>query len=188
MRVCVFSDLHGNIPMLNKMLDAEKDAQQFIFCGDAFGYTGSYHEVVREFLKIPNLLAVQGNNDNYLISYLSRSILLDEFAKEDKELNFLKNMPEYLETTIEGKSLGIFHGGPSNHFGQRIYEETVLDEKMISKYDYLLLGHTHERLLRKVGKTVIINPGSLGSPRDESGNSYCILDIETEKVEFKKVK
>lgn len=173
--------------MLNKMLVAEKDVQQFIFCGDAFGYTGSYHEVVREFLKIPNLLTVQGNNDNYLISYLSRSILLDEFAKEDKELNFLKNMPEYLEIEIEGKSFGIFHGGPSNHFGQRIYETTVLDEKTISKYDYLLLGHTHERLLKKVGKTTVINPGSLGNPRDESGNSYCILDLETGKVDFKKV-
>jgi putative phosphoesterase len=138
-------------------------------------------------LKIPNLLAVQGNNDNYLIGYLARSILLDEFAKEDTELNFLKNMPEYLEIEIDGKSFGIFHGGPSNHFGQRIYEETVLDEKMISKYDYLLLGHTHERLLRKVGKTVIINPGSLGSPRDESGNSYCILDIASGKAEFKNV-
>jgi protein phosphatase len=31
--------------------------------------------------------------------------------------------------------------------------------------DWLLLGHTHRPLVRRVGRTTIVNPGSTGQPR-----------------------
>ena len=34
---------------------------------------------------------------------------------------------------------------------------------------------------------MIINPGSLGQPRDGHGFSYCILDTETGGIDFKSV-
>ena len=33
------------------------------------------------------------------------------------------------------------------------------------KADVLLVGHTHTPFMRQVGKTVIVNPGSLGQPK-----------------------
>ena len=31
--------------------------------------------------------------------------------------------------------------------------------------DYLLVGHTHTPFIRQVGKTTVVNPGSLGQPK-----------------------
>jgi diadenosine tetraphosphatase ApaH/serine/threonine PP2A family protein phosphatase len=39
-----------------------------------------------------------------------------------------------------------------------------------------------------VGNTLILNPGSLGQPRDGKGFCYCILDLEDFSYCFKKVK
>ena len=55
------------------------------------------------------------------------------------------------------------------------------------EYDYLILAHTHYRFLQKVGKTTVINPGSLGQPRDKNGFSYCVLDTKTGSCTFKNV-
>ena len=51
----------------------------------------------------------------------------------------------------------------------------------------MLLGHTHYRLTRSYGKSLVINPGSLGQPRDGNGFSYVILDLYNKSYEFKTV-
>jgi predicted phosphodiesterase len=49
--------------------------------------------------------------------------------------------------------------------------------------DFLILGHTHkpfihERTLDSGKKLVIINPGSVGQPRDDDPRaSYAVLDV-----------
>ncbi len=51
--------------------------------------------------------------------------------------------------------------------------------------DFVLYGHTHHQLVRRVGRVLVINPGSAGEARD-SGNgrqlSCAVLDSETEEV------
>ena len=42
------------------------------------------------------------------------------------------------------------------------------------------MGHTHYRLTRTSGSTTIINPGSVGQPRDrQPGAAWAVLDVET---------
>mgnify|MGYP001195396067 FL=1 len=38
---------------------------------------------------------------------------------------------------------------------------------------------------RKVGKCVVLNPGSIGQQRDEKGCSYLVLDTALQKYYFK---
>ncbi len=48
--------------------------------------------------------------------------------------------------------------------------------------DVLIVGHTHRTMVTNVGKTLIINPGSLGQPRDPKKSTlrtYAILDTST---------
>jgi len=49
----------------------------------------------------------------------------------------------------------------------------------------VLYGHTHHQLVRRVGRVLVINPGSAGEARD-SGNgrqlSCAVLDTITEEV------
>jgi predicted phosphodiesterase len=43
--------------------------------------------------------------------------------------------------------------------------------------DYILLGHTHLPMIRRVGSRVVVNPGSVGQPRDgDPRASYAVIE------------
>ena len=51
--------------------------------------------------------------------------------------------------------------------------------------DYVLYGHTHAHVIRRVNGVVIVNPGSAGEGRDSSDGrhlSCAVLDTETDEV------
>lgn len=57
-------------------------------------------------------------------------------------------------------------------------------EKYITSLDcdIFLFGHTHKKLVGKVGKTYVFNPGSLTRPRDGEKGSYLILEINEDSI------
>jgi putative phosphoesterase len=51
--------------------------------------------------------------------------------------------------------------------------------------DVLLLGHTHVPMQAETSSGCLLNPGSVGQPRDgDPRASYAILSIEEKKVDF----
>ena len=53
--------------------------------------------------------------------------------------------------------------------------------------DIVILGHTHYQMAERVGRTLVINPGSAGESRDARIDyrlSYAVLDTVTEEVIF----
>lgn len=195
MRLCLFSDIHGNIDAMEKMLDAELyETDLFLFIGDIFGYFYDQKKVIDILMSLKNLIAVKGNHEkNYLDGFM-REEMIDKFgnsyntALSDIQRDYLRQLPEYLEILIDNKRFGIFHGGPKDHLEQRIYPNTeIKDRASYEQYEFLILGHTHYRLQKKSGGTTIINPGSLGQPRDGKGFSYCVLDTKSGASVFKSV-
>lgn len=195
MRICLFSDIHGNSDAMERMLDMEgHKTDVFIFAGDIFGYFYGQREVIDTFMSLKNLIAVKGNHEK---KYLDKSISEETFDKygnsynivlSDAQEEYLRQLPDYIEISIDKKRFGIFHGGPRSHLEQRIYPDTeIRDKSMNEQYEFLILGHTHYRLEKKLGHTTIINPGSLGQPRDGKGFSYCILDTKNGISLFKSV-
>ena len=55
---------------------------------------------------------------------------------------------------------------------------------MFEKYDYVFSGHTHHKLVKQFGKTILINPGSAGQQRDGKGTSYVIFDTRKKEWEI----
>ena len=56
-----------------------------------------------------------------------------------------------------------------------------------SKADVLVVGHTHQPVIAQIGETLVINPGSLGQPRDPAHpirRTYAILDTESWTAEI----
>ena len=150
------------------------------------------------FMNTSNLWAVKGNHDENYIKIMQgngkkRDELADTYGSSYflsltyKQEEYIRRLPGYLEIEIGGRMFGLFHGGPTNYLEQRIYPNTQMDF-ITEKYDVLLLGHTHYRMVKRKGRTLVINPGSLGQPRDGKGFSYLVLDLETETYEFKSVK
>jgi predicted phosphodiesterase len=51
----------------------------------------------------------------------------------------------------------------------------------------VLYGHTHQQLVRRVGKVLVINPGSAGEARDHRNGrqlSCAVLDVASEEVKL----
>lgn len=195
MRICVFSDIHGNYDAFEKMLATEQgNVDSFIFAGDILGYFYGQSKIIRDMMKMPDLLAVKGNHDKYYLSQGDKTHLIDKYGSSHtfvlpaEQTDFIESLPDFFEITIQGKRIGIFHGGPDDYTEQRIYPDSDIDFGVWQEvYDIVILGHTHYRLKRQAGNTLIINPGSLGQPRDGEGFSYCILDLDDNSCCFKTV-
>ena len=206
MRYVVFSDIHGNYIALKKMLEDIKDIpyDKLIFLGDVFGYYYNQKEVLNTLSGVRNLEWLLGNHDNYFINLISSGSIeyLDNLVNKyghsyekcfrDDSLQAYASM---LKSLNSGKCLlddngiiGAFHGTPKDYLEGRLYPNDSIDgTSAYCRYDIILLGHTHFRMFRKCNESIIINPGSLGQPRDGCMYSYCILNTADRKVEFRDI-
>lgn len=111
-----------------------------------------------------------------------------ELELGSKQLKFIESMLNKESETIDGIKIAFYHGGPGDYAEQRIYPDTVLVKEEYSDFDFVFTGHTHYQLQTKIGECVVVNPGSLGQPRDGKGFSYCVFDTAFKRVEFRTVK
>lgn len=198
MRYIVFSDIHGNNLALKLMMEQtiHEKIDGYIFCGDIVGYFYEQEDVINQLRKWnERLYAVLGNHDFNYLNGLSDERYAKMFSRQYgrsyveklsvSALTFLQRLSHSLSLIIDGKSVLVIHGNLSNPLDGRIYPDTEIEKKeLYSKYDVVFTGHTHYQMKRKCDKTLLINPGSLGQPRDGKGFSYCIFDFEKMKAEF----
>jgi len=218
MKICVFSDVHGNSIAWQNMYRKEKEnVDKFFFLGDIYGYFYDQAAIIKDFIEDENIIAIKGNHDEYYIKHFLNltgaelkevdevvdyaediwSELVNKYGcsyrqKLDKQYKkYLMKLPESKTLEIDGKRIGLFHGGPGDYLEQRIYPDTeITSDTVIDVYealDYVFLGHTHYRMDRMKDKCRVVNPGSLGQPRDNNGFSYCIFDTVEDTIEYRTV-
>lgn len=201
MRYVIFSDIHGNFFALNQMLSdvACENIDGYIFCGDIFGYFCEQRKVIKVLNSIEGLISVMGNHDKNYLEYYADIKKSEELAEKygasykicltSEELNMLKNLPNEVSIDIQGYHCKVVHGTPHNYINGRIYPDSEINEEQLNfeHNDIVFLGHTHYRMYRTFKGTIIINPGSLGQPRDGKGFSYCIFDFDTLECEYRAV-
>jgi putative phosphoesterase len=193
----VFSDIHGNIDAMSYMISKEiSNVDRFIFLGDIFGYFYDQKKIISRLRQLHHIYLIKGNHDKNYIECLNDGLLKEKLVEEYgdsynynaslDEIDYINKMSDYLEFAIDGKKLVFFHGGPKDFLEQRIYPDSEMRLcGYEDKYDYIFTGHTHYRMAKKCGRAKVINPGSLGQPRDDINFSYCILDTITDELVFK---
>src|SRR3954454_19556185 len=77
MRICVLSDVHGNLPALEAVLDALKPYDAVWQLGDIVGYGPQPDEVVARLME-ENATGVRGNHDSAAIGALETDSFNDE--------------------------------------------------------------------------------------------------------------
>lgn len=203
MKICIFSDIHGNFYALEKFLIKSKELgiDLYIFCGDIFGYYYDQDAVISKLKSMDNLFSIKGNHEQFFLkgclSLEDELRLINKFGSSYKDIKekiscenkeFIKNMPDQLVLNFFGKSIAVFHGSPRDPINGRVYPDTeISDSNGYTSYDYVILGHTHYRMVRHIGSTTIINPGSLGQPRDKNGFSFATLTIPSGEIEFHEI-
>lgn len=200
MRIVIFSDIHGNSLALEQMLldVRNENIKAYLFVGDIWGYFFEQDKCLSIIKNLPNVYAIKGNHDaNYLVACRNSSYrreMIDRYGESYRNIcsqenrEWIDSIPCKLEIQLANKKICMVHGNLENHLDGRIYpdyKKSILGEY---NYDMLILGHTHYRFHKKEGNSLIINPGSLGQPRDKNGFSYVIYDLDKDKAEFRSVR
>lgn len=197
MKICFFSDIHGNGAAFKSFLQQmeREKPDKIIFGGDICGYYYDSIEIIRD-LQQSTISCLRGNHDQMFLECMKETDkiqqqsmlrrLIERYGsgyqhlfKEvgERELQFLNSLPLKLEMEIDGLRLGFFHGSPREWLLDRIYPDTVIeDTASFRNYDYVFGGHTHHKLIKQIGDTTLINPGSAGQQRDGKGTSYVMFD------------
>jgi putative phosphoesterase len=194
-RIAVLSDIHGNLDALDAVL-ADLPAVDMRLClGDFVGYYDRPNEVCERFREF-DCICVRGNHDAYAIGEMQSKTDRDEHYRAGwtrdtltpETLAWLKSLPMGLEFAWGGTRIAARHASP---FDERTYvypDFAERDRLFAAVEDILLLGHTHIPMRLENGGKLVINPGSVGQPRDyDPRASYAILDTESRKSEVRRV-
>jgi predicted phosphodiesterase len=203
MKICVFSDIHGNGPAFTAALGGilSEQADINVFLGDLCGYYYDQLEILPRLQAIPNLVALRGNHDSLFIdihngdtnarqNYLSRyGKSIEKLLQSDcnELVTYLANLPD----SVAWKDYGgvcFCHGSPWSPTDGYVYPDTPLEQFEIHAASVFILGNTHYPMHRMVGEKIIINPGSLGQPRHGGWPSYAVLDLPSRSVVFREIR
>ena len=207
MIIALISDIHSNLEALEAVWDEIKDADAFLCMGDLVGYGASPNEVVefvRKQMKRRTFLCVRGNHDNAIAfgadwgfnPYARQAVRWHQRVMTIENLEFLRRLPvRQLFEDDTGRSYLLIHGSPRAPLDEYLFPWLPESEfKAVLSYvrqDDLLVGHTHVPMLKVIEGRRIINPGSVGQPRDGDWRaSYAIIDTEREppdNIEFHRV-
>ncbi len=190
MRLGIISDVHGNLHALRAVLDdlARTQESDLVVCaGDTVGYGAFPNECCREVKQISKQ-AVLGNHDRTALDgdtsemnpYAARAALWTASQLDDASRQWLSSLAEGARFTLEGTRIAMFHGSPDS-VDDYLYEEQT-NESMLTKNGcgVMILGHTHVPFVKRFGSGIIVNPGSVGQPRDDDARaSYALLETRS---------
>ena len=169
MKLGVISDIHGSLTAFNEATNFLSDSDLILVAGDILyhgarnplpeGYdTAGVVEKINQFSG--NLLMVKGNVD----------ALVDDWVLPYP-------LPEHSIIDDNGRRIVIYHGYQHQSETERI------DFANRFGADILIYGHTHFPKLKKVKDLILLNPGSISLPKQESKQSTLAIIDET-KVEL----
>ena len=214
MKLLILSDIHGNLNALKEVITYIKDKKldALALLGDFIDYCPHSNEVVELIseLNLPVLCNIRGNherailNDDYTRFSSPRGAESAKYTKSiltEKTFEYLTNktIPSgKYEFSIEDKKILAVHGTLEDEFWGKF--DCTKDLSAYSAYDIVLMGHSHRpvyyeaffscdnKATRNQKKTIFINPGSVGQPRNLNNNSqFAIFDTKTEYCELIKL-
>lgn len=184
MRIGIVSDLHCNQYGLLRALEIIGDVDELICLGDSVYEYRFSNEVVGT-LKGRGAHTILGNHEEgFFGPHGVRARAADWIDRS--LLDWLALRPHRLALEIGGKNLLLVHSTPWEPRGAYVYPHSSLLERFAeTDADFVLYGHTHHQLIRRVGRVLVINPGSAGEARDPGNGrqlSCAVLDTATEEV------
>ena len=195
MRLAVLSDVHGNLPALEKVFDDLKTRKPdgLIVAGDFVG--GPHPDQTIELLQSirPNWM-ILGNSDINLLRYVDGRVpdlytTAKQFALlrwvashvSSTTMDFLRNLPQQQVITLDNiTSIRVVHGSLNDPFDG--YDpETELDKLDFDLHrleeKVLVCGHTHCPWVVERNGKLAFNPGSVAGPLNGYvGTQYALLD------------
>lgn len=182
MKIGVVADIHGNLPALEAVLSDMPPVEKRICLGDIVGYNPFPAEcvaVVQDAFEF----VIQGNHDRevknaerYSSNHQAEAGL--EYAEkelEDDQIEYLLTLP----TEVEVEELLAVHSHPVHRDEYVFPRDFPTMRPYLDDYGGILLGHTHIQHKAVIDDRLILNPGSVGQPRDGTHAAYAVVDTDS---------
>jgi putative phosphoesterase len=180
----IVSDIHCNSAGLERALALMGDIDLLICLGDSI-YEYRFSNAVVRLLRERDAEVILGNHEECFFGphgarARARSGIDPALA------DWLSGRPYRRELHLGGKRLLLVHSTPWQPYGTYVYPGTSLLQRFAEpEADVVLYGHTHQQLVQRVGRVLVINPGSAGDARDHRNGgqlSCAVLDTASEEV------
>ncbi|SEH17565.1 phosphoesterase, MJ0936 family [Natronorubrum sediminis] len=196
MNVGLLSDIHGNRIALEAVLEDMPSVDRLLCAGDVVGYNPWPADCV-DVLRSRDVPTVMGNHDAAVVDEapfqfngMARAGV--EHATDqlsDDQLGWLESLPTE-RLACDGR-VKLVHGHPDDP--KRYTRYTYPNEfspRLLEDEDVLVLGHTHVQGVERFREGIVVNPGSVGQPRDgDPRAAYAVVDldrltVDTYRVEY----
>ncbi len=215
MRYAIIADIHANLAAFTAVLEdiEHRGGVDEVWClGDIVGYGPDPHQCL-ELLRQYNHVSVAGNHDWAAAGKIDTADFNPDAAAAShwtaqqlspEDIQHLESLP----LVIEKDDFTLVHGSPREPIWEYVLSTSLARENFtFFQSNYCLVGHSHVPLVFKdedgscslnrlstdiglaLGKSrLIINPGSVGQPRDSDPRaSYAIYDSETRLVKLYRI-
>ncbi len=187
MKIAVISDIHGNLPALERVTEdmGQWQPDQVVVNGDIVNRgpcSLACWQFVQARARQDNWQVLKGNHEEYVLDCAAPGSPLDgpsfkirEYAhwtyqQLNGDITSIAALPDvYSLMAPDGRELRAVHASMGdNRTG--IYPESTeaeIRERMTPPPAVFVTAHTHRPLVRQVGETLVANVGSVGAPFDE---------------------
>lgn len=196
MRILLVADIHSNWPAL-AAIDESFDA--CLFLGDAVDYATDPVPCI-EWIQRFSTASIRGNHDHSVAqrvlvrpsgTFRRMSAAMRPWHFEvlgDSHLTWLAQLPVTRHLTLDGRKFLLVHATPRDPMDEYIGDSESQWRMRLEhvQVDFVCVGHTHVPMHLDLGTTQVVNPGSVGQPRDgDPRAAYAI--IEDGKVQMRRV-
>ena len=184
-RVGIVSDIHCNEAGLTQALDLMGEIDELVCLGDSIYEYRFSNEVVR-ILKDRKAQVIVGNHEEVFFGPSGARARARD-GVDPALAQWLADRPLRSELRLGGKTLLLVHSTPWEPRGAYAYPDSSLLARFAeAEADFVLYGHTHAQVVRRVGRVLVINPGSAGDARDHRNGgqlSCAVLDTASEEAQ-----
>ncbi len=196
MRILVVSDIHANWAALQAI------AQPFDVClclGDLVDYGPDPVPCVR-WAMTHATYAIRGNHDHGVaqgipvtgetgyryLTKATRPTMWEALGHEERR--YLLQLPVTQRFTLAGKRFLLVHATPRDPLDEYLLKDPSTWAKRLQNVDadIVCVGHTHMQFKLDVNGVTVLNPGSVGLPRDGDPRAGFAI-IEDNKIELRRI-
>ncbi len=134
--------------------------------------------------------AVVSGNSSGFVDYAAEAIEWTRQQLNRKNMDYLATLKSSTARIVEMQTIALVHGSPRDSLNEYVFPGTppsLLRELLkLSEGSVLLQGHTHVPMFFRSGSSILLNPGSVGQPRDgDPRASYMIMELEPGRLTHK---
>jgi predicted phosphodiesterase len=207
--ILVISDIHANLTALEAVLADAGEVDETWCLGDLVGYGPDPNECIHRIRSLPKLTCLMGNHDTAAIGNLAlvsfnhdarRSLVWHKETITKKNLTFLTGLPS--DVVVCGE-VSLAHGSPRDPIWEYVMNALTARINLgFFSTPWCFIGHSHMQVVfqqcarrdsvdivvlppgegYELTERAILNPGSVGQPRDRNPRAAYALFYPEKKI------